>query len=84
MTAKEKSDYALCLDLRQKGIIKTPGEPFELSDAKEFDGLIVNRVFEFKVYDLKKHRGERIFNSRVVHEIKDQNINLYKKSRLVI
>jgi hypothetical protein len=84
MTAKEKSDYTLCLDLRQKGIIKTPREPFELSDTKEFNSLIVYKVFKFKVYDLKKHRGKRIFNSRVVHKIKDQNTNLYKKSRLVI
>ena len=85
LTAKEKSDYALSLQLRKEGKITTAGEPFELSDQKEVDGLISRGVFEFTQYNPEKHDGIRIFKSRMVREVKGKTTDTpYEKSRLVI
>ena len=85
LTAKEKSDYALSLQLRKEGKITTAGEPFELSDQKEVDGLISRGVFEFTQYNPEKHGGIRIFKSRMVREVKGKTTDTpYEKSRLVI
>ncbi|RKF63988.1 hypothetical protein OnM2_022050 [Erysiphe neolycopersici] len=52
LTSKEKADYELAVQLRNKGIISTPGKPFEISDAKEFEGLRSNGVFYIEKYEL--------------------------------
>ncbi len=42
-------------------------------------------VFEFVQYDPNKHLGIRIFNSRLVNEVKGKATNTpFKKSRLVV
>ncbi|POS84970.1 hypothetical protein EPUL_002442 [Erysiphe pulchra] len=45
LTSKERSDYELAVQLRNKSIISTPGKPFEISDTKEFGELQSNGVF---------------------------------------
>ena len=39
LTEKESRDRELDLDLRAKGIITTPGDPFELPRQQEIDRL---------------------------------------------
>jgi hypothetical protein len=62
-----------------------PGLPFEASTRQEIDGLIARGVFQFEQYNPAKHASVRIFNSRIVNEIKGKATNCpFKKSRLVI
>jgi hypothetical protein len=84
MTSKEQADMELSTKLRQ-GIITIPGKPFEESQWQEIEGLIVNGVFEFVQYDPDKYSGIRIFNLRLVNEVRGKVTSTpYKKSRLVI
>jgi hypothetical protein len=83
LTQKEKDHYALAVKLRADGIITTPGPPFEESDRTELEALIANGTFEILKYDPDKHTG-RIFNLRLVREVKGQNTQPYEKSRLVL
>jgi hypothetical protein len=79
------ADLALALQLRKKGKITTPGEPFEQSDQTEIDAFITNGVFRFEIYDLKVYGDIRIFDSRIVHEIKGKKTpQPYEKSRFII
>lgn len=85
LSAKEKADAVLALELRAKGKITSPGEPFEESRQAEVDGLVKRGVFEFIKYDRMKHGNERIFKSRMVDEIKAKTTETpYEKSRLII
>lgn len=85
LSKKEQSDMELAVRLRAEGIITTPGAPFEASDNEEFDGLLGKGVFEFEQHDPEgKHAGVRIFNSRLVHEIKNKLTSPFEKTRLVI
>jgi hypothetical protein len=85
MTEKEKNDFELALKLRREGKITTPGSPFKLSDDAEIDGLLAIGVFDFEMFDPEKHGDMRIFNARMVREVKGKGTNSpYEKSRLVI
>jgi hypothetical protein len=85
MTHKEQADMELSLKLRKDGVITTPGGPFEKSQQQEIDGLVARGVFEFIRYDPNKYSGVRIFNSRLVNEVKGKATNTpFEKSRLVI
>ncbi|KAI1798510.1 putative transposase [Daldinia bambusicola] len=82
---KEEEDAKLAIQLRREGKITTPGKPFEESDRQEIEGLLGRGVFLFEKYDKEKHGDTRIFNSRVVHEIKGKTTDRpYEKSRLII
>jgi hypothetical protein len=83
LTQKEKDDYALAEQLRQEGIITTAGRPFEESDRTEMDTLIANGTFEILRYDPNVQYG-RIFNLRLVREVKGKTTQPYEKSRLVL
>ena len=84
ITKKEESDLELAKDLRQRGVITTPGQLFQESQQQEIDSLITRGVFEFVRYDPNIHKG-RIFNSRLVNEVKGKSTGApYEKSRLVI
>ena len=61
MTQKEKSDYELALELRRKGVIITPREPFKESDRIEIKGLNTTGVFEYVEFDTNEYT-RRIFN----------------------
>ena len=85
MTNKEQADMELSTKLRQKGIITTPRKPFKESQRQEIKSLVANGVFEFVKYDPDKYSGIRIFNSRLVNEVKGKATSTpYEKSRLVI
>jgi hypothetical protein len=85
MTNKERADIELSIKLRNEGVITTPGVPFEQSRDEEIEGLMARGVFDFVQYDPIKHAGIRIFNSRLVNEIKGKATGTpFEKSRLVI
>ncbi|KAK6218082.1 hypothetical protein QIS74_02513 [Colletotrichum tabaci] len=85
MSTKEEADRALAVELRSKGIITAPGAPFEESTKKEVKALIDRGVFVFITFDPERHKGVRIFKSRIVNEVKDKTADTpYEKSRLVI
>jgi len=83
LTQKEKDDFALAIKLRADGVITTPGEPFEESDRTEMESLIAGGTFEVLPYDPSIHKG-RIFDLRLVREIKGKTTQPYEKSRLVL
>ncbi|OWT43021.1 polyprotein [Pochonia chlamydosporia 170] len=85
LTTKEQGDRDLAVLLRSKGLIITPGQPFEISGRTEIDNLIARGVFKFELYDPIKHAKLRIFDSRMVNEVKGKDTAApYEKSRLVI
>ena len=47
ITRKEESDLELAKDLRRKGVITTLRQPFQESQQREIDSLIIRSVFEF-------------------------------------
>lgn len=83
MSHKEELDYDLAIKLRSENKIKTPGKPFEESDKSEIDNLILSGCIKF-VKD-SDYRGQdvTVFNSRLVHEVKDKSSKPFEKSRLV-
>ncbi|EED15826.1 conserved hypothetical protein [Talaromyces stipitatus ATCC 10500] len=84
LSRKEKDDLGLAVKLRREGKITANGAPFELSAMAEIDGLIANGTFKIIHREDLDLRAVRIFNSRLVNEIKGKNEEPYEKSRLVI
>ena len=84
LTEKEKRDRQLAIELRAKGVITAPGLPFEESRRKEIDSLLGKGVFKLvSIKDIP--RGTRIFDARLVDEVKGQETaSPYEKSRLVV
>lgn len=48
LSKKEMDHMVLAIKLRNDGVISTPGEPFEASDAKELDDLLAQGVSALK------------------------------------
>jgi len=86
MTNKEFADKEISRKFREQGIITTPGAPFEAAQKQEIDGLLASGVFEFVKWDPHgEHAGIRVFNSRLVNEVKGKATDApFEKSRLVI
>ena len=83
-TKKKQDDLNLTFDLKKRGIIITLGRLFKISQKQEIDALIIKRIFEFVLYDKKIYK-RRIFNSKLVNEVKGKATETpYEKSRLVI
>jgi hypothetical protein len=80
LSKKEQDDIGLAVKLRCEGKIITDGAPFEASGRAEIDGLIANGTFKIIHRDDIDLTGIRIFNSRLVNEIKGKNEILYEKS----
>ena len=81
---RERSCYDLAVKLRREGKITTPGEPFSLADDTEIQGLMDNGVLVVEHYDESVHGGIRVFDSRMVHEVKNATTDHpYEKSCLV-
>jgi hypothetical protein len=70
VSKKKAADLALALQLRREGKIITSGKPFEQSDYTEINALISSGVLRFKNYNPKIYGNTRIFDSRIVREIK--------------
>lgn len=84
-SAKEKSDMELAIKLRKEGKITTPGKPFHQADNLEIKGLLATGLFKFEKFDLNKHGDHRIFNARMIREIKGKgSYTPYKNSRILI
>jgi hypothetical protein len=47
ITKKKENNLELAKDLRQRGVIITPGQPFQESQQQEIDSLIIRGVFKF-------------------------------------
>jgi hypothetical protein len=85
ITRKEQADIELAIKLRKDSVITILGDLFKRSQQQEIDSLIARGVFEFVQYDLNKHLGVRIFNFRLVNEVKRKATNSsFEKSRLVV
>ncbi|KAI1003043.1 hypothetical protein K3495_g5165 [Podosphaera aphanis] len=67
--APQEEAIRLFLELRSKGMILTPGEPFEMSTKEEIEGLLAKGVFEFLRYNDSMF-GKRIFKSCIVSAVK--------------
>ena len=85
LTAKEEADLKLAAKLRGSGIIKTPGMLFKALDKLEITSLIKAGVLNICKFNTALHGNTRIFNLRIVREVKGKTTNaLYEKLRLVI
>jgi hypothetical protein len=84
LSHKEQGNIELSLRLRKEGIIKTVGAPFEATIKAEINGLMASNVFKIVKYDPVKYDDIKIFNSRVVNEVKGKTTTPFEKSRLVI
>jgi hypothetical protein len=82
LSAKEVSDHELAIKLRKNGVIIAPGLFFEKSDNIKVTDFIARDIVAFKRYNPQKHgKSVPLFNSRIMHEIKDKNGKSYEKSR---
>jgi hypothetical protein len=85
LSVREEADASLAVRLREEGKITTLGVPFEESSKHEIHSLTENGGFRFITFNKRDHGNERIFNSRIVNEIKGKVTDApYEKSRLVV
>jgi hypothetical protein len=85
LTSKKELDFELSLKLYKEGRITIPSKLFEVLQKQDIKDLITRGVFSFEQYDPVKYKGIRVFNSRIINEVKSKATNtLYEKSRLVI
>jgi hypothetical protein len=83
--AKKMFNYELAIKLRKSGVIIALGLPFEKSDNIKVTDFIARDIITFKRYNLQKHgKSVPLFNSRIMHEIKNKNGKSYEKSRWMI
>ena len=84
LTTKEDENIKLAIKLRAEGVIRSVNGPFVHSRKKELDGLIGQQVFQVvDITDVPK--GERLFGSRFVDDIKRNTEGIpYEKLRLVV
>ena len=75
LTEKETRDRQLSIELRARGIINTPSEPFTLSRKKEINELLEKGVFKLVPYDSQEIGSQRVFGSRLVDEVKGTGTN---------
>ena len=68
-SSKEKRDMELCINLRATGKFPNEGAPFELSGKKVIRSLQERGVFQIVPYEPSMN-CERIFNTRLVNEMK--------------
>jgi hypothetical protein len=83
--AKKVSDHELAIKLRKSGVIIAPGLPFEEFNNIKVTDFIARNIVAFKRYNPQKHgKSVLLFNSRMMHEIKDKNGKFYEKFRWII
>jgi hypothetical protein len=75
-------DHELAIKLRKNGVIIAPNLPFEKSNNIKVTDLIARDIIAFKRYNPQKHgKSVPLFNSRIVHKIKNKNGKPHEKSR---
>jgi hypothetical protein len=78
-------NYELAIKLRKSGVIIVPGLFFEEFDNIKVTDFIARDIIAFKRYNSQKHgKSVLLFNSRIMHKIKDENGKPYEKSRWMI
>jgi hypothetical protein len=83
--SKEKTNIELYIQLKAKGKIRTTSGLFKLSNKKEIDRLTANQVMRIEIYNTTRYPRIRVFDARLVRELKNKNTNnIYEKSRIVI
>jgi hypothetical protein len=83
--AKKVFNHELAIKLRKNGVIIAPGLFFKKSDNIKFTDFIARDIIAFKRYNPQKHgKNVPLFNSRVMHKIKDKNGKPYEKFRWMI
>jgi hypothetical protein len=82
LSAKKVSDHELAIKLRKSGVIIAPGLSFEKSDNIKVIDFIARDIIAFKRYNSQKHgKSVFLFNSRIMHKIKNKNGKFYEKFR---
>jgi hypothetical protein len=82
LSAKKVFDYELAIKLQKSGVIIALGLPFEKSDNIKITDFIARDIIAFKRYNPQKHgKSVSLFNSRIMHKIKDKNGKFYEKFR---
>jgi hypothetical protein len=76
------SDYELAIKLRKSGVIIAPGLSFEESNNIKVTDFIARDIVAFKRYNPQKYeKSVFLFNSRIMHKIRDKNSKPYEKFR---
>jgi hypothetical protein len=82
LSAKKVFNHELAIKLRKSGVIIAPNLPFEKSNNIKITDFIARDIIAFKRYNPQKHKKNvPLFNSRIMHKIKDKNGEFYKKFR---
>jgi hypothetical protein len=85
LSAKKVFDHELAIKFRKSGVIIASGLLFEKSNNIKVTDFIARDIVAFKRYNSQKHgKSVPLFNSRIMHEIKDKNSKSYEKSRWII
>jgi hypothetical protein len=86
LSVKEVFNHELAIKLRKSGVIITLGLPFEKSDNIKVTDFIARDIIAFKRYNPQKHEKSVffLFNSRIMHKIKNKNGKFYEKFRWII
>jgi hypothetical protein len=78
-------DHELAIKLRKKGVIIAPNLFFKKFDNIKVTDFIARDIVAFKRFNSQKHgKSVHLFNSRMMHEIKDKNGKSYEKSCWII
>lgn len=80
MSYKERVDYKLTVKLRHDKIITTLDDPFKQFDQIEIDSLLANGMLLPLQYNFTKYARARLFQFRLVHEIKKTKLTSHMKS----
>jgi hypothetical protein len=82
LSAKKVFDYELAIKLRKSGVIIAPDLFFKEFDNIKVTDFIARDIITFKRYNPQKHgKSVPLFNSRIMHKIKDKNGKFYEKFR---
>jgi hypothetical protein len=85
LSAKKVFDHELAIKLRKSGVIIAPDLFFKKSDNIKVTDFIARDIVAFKRYNPQKHgKSVPLFNSRMMHKIKDKNGKSYEKFRWMI
>jgi hypothetical protein len=85
LSAKKVFNHELAIKLRKSGVIIAPGLLFEKFNNIKITDFIARDIVAFKRYNPQKHeKSVLLFNSRMVHKIKNKNGKLYEKFRWMI
>jgi hypothetical protein len=75
-------NHELAIKLRKNGVIIAPNLFFKKSNNIKVTDFIARDIIAFKRYNSEKHgKSVLLFDSRIMHKIKDKNGKPYEKFR---